>query len=181
VRLLCVCVVLCVGSGLETGWSSVQGVLPTVYRIKKLKSGQGPKGCRGIEKNKKCDSYLGENTRKCLVKQCTTKSSHTSICSILRYLNCIIITMTLQLCLAPWPLFSVSWSWLLWRGISPSQGRYLRREQHKHRINAHNTDIHALSRIRTHDPSVRASESSSCLRQHGHCDRLELHKGMFKT
>jgi hypothetical protein len=31
------CVVLCVGSGLETGWSPVQGVRPTVYRIKKLK------------------------------------------------------------------------------------------------------------------------------------------------
>jgi hypothetical protein len=29
--------VLCVGSGLATGWSFVQGVLPTVYRIKKLK------------------------------------------------------------------------------------------------------------------------------------------------
>jgi transposase InsO family protein len=32
-----VCVVLCVGRGLATGWSLVQGVLPTVYRIKKLK------------------------------------------------------------------------------------------------------------------------------------------------
>jgi hypothetical protein len=37
VRLFCVCVVLCVGSGLATGWSPVQGVLPTVYRIKKWK------------------------------------------------------------------------------------------------------------------------------------------------
>jgi hypothetical protein len=34
-----------------------------------------------------------------------------------------------------------------------------------------NTDIHASSGIRTHDPSVRASEDSSCLRPHGHCDR----------
>jgi hypothetical protein len=32
-----VCVVLCVGSGLAMGWSLVQGALPTVYRIKKLK------------------------------------------------------------------------------------------------------------------------------------------------
>jgi hypothetical protein len=32
VRLFCVCVVLCVGRGLATGWSPVQGVLPTVYR-----------------------------------------------------------------------------------------------------------------------------------------------------
>jgi hypothetical protein len=32
-----VCVVLCVGRGLATGSSPVQGVLPTVYRIKILK------------------------------------------------------------------------------------------------------------------------------------------------
>jgi hypothetical protein len=37
VRLLCVCVVLCVGSGLSTGWFLVEGVLPTVRRINKLK------------------------------------------------------------------------------------------------------------------------------------------------
>jgi hypothetical protein len=37
VRLVCVCVVLCIGSGLATGWRPVQGYLPTVYRIKKLK------------------------------------------------------------------------------------------------------------------------------------------------
>jgi hypothetical protein len=30
VRLFCVCIVLCAGSGLATGWSPVQGVLPTV-------------------------------------------------------------------------------------------------------------------------------------------------------
>jgi hypothetical protein len=46
---------------------------------------------------------------------------------------------------------------------SPSPGRYLHTGQHKLRINAH-TDIHALSGIQTHDPSVRASENSSCLR-----------------
>jgi hypothetical protein len=62
--------------------------------------------------------------------------------------------------------FSGSWSYaqsvgVLGRGISPSQGRYLLAEQHKRRINAQNTDIHALSEIRTNDPSVRASEGSS--------------------
>jgi hypothetical protein len=51
------------------------------------------------------------------------------------------------------------------RVISPSQGRYLTQTQNKQ------TDIHALSGIRTHDPSVRASEDSSCLRPRGHCDR----------
>jgi hypothetical protein len=33
VFLFCVCVVLCLGSGLATGWYPVQRVLPTVYRI----------------------------------------------------------------------------------------------------------------------------------------------------
>jgi hypothetical protein len=37
----------------------------------------------------------------------------------------------------------------------------------QHRISAH-TDIHALSGIGTHDPSVRASEDSSCLKPRGH-------------
>jgi hypothetical protein len=72
--------------------------------------------------------------------------------------------------------FSVSWSCTqsvgpLGRGISRSQGLYLHTGQHKHRISAYNTDIHALSEIRTHDPSVRASKDSSCLRPRGHCDR----------
>jgi hypothetical protein len=53
---------------------------------------------------------------------------------------------------------------------SPSQGRYLHTGQHKHRINAH-ANIHALSGIRTHDPSDQGSKDSSCLRPHGHCGR----------
>jgi hypothetical protein len=44
VRLFCVCVVLCVGSVLATGWSPVQEVLPTVYRLANWRSGQGPQG-----------------------------------------------------------------------------------------------------------------------------------------
>jgi hypothetical protein len=59
---------------------------------------------------------------------------------------------------------------LLGRVISPSQGQYLHAGQHKHRINAH-IDIHALSGIRTHDTSVRASEDSSCSRPRGHSDQ----------
>jgi hypothetical protein len=47
---------------------------------------------------------------------------------------------------------------LLGRLISSSQGRYLHTGQHKHRIKAH-TDIHASSGIRSHDPSLRASEA----------------------
>jgi hypothetical protein len=52
---------------------------------------------------------------------------------------------------------------LLGRVVSPSQGRYLHTGQHKHTINVH-TDVHALSGFPTHDPSVRTSEDSSCLR-----------------
>jgi hypothetical protein len=37
VHLFWACVVLCAGSGLTTCWSPAQGVLPTVYIIKKLK------------------------------------------------------------------------------------------------------------------------------------------------
>jgi hypothetical protein len=50
VRLFCVCVVLCLGSGLVTGSSLVQGVLRTVYGLRNWKSGQGPtKDCRAID------------------------------------------------------------------------------------------------------------------------------------
>jgi hypothetical protein len=34
----------CVGSGLATGWFPVQGVLPTLYRINKLKKRPRSKG-----------------------------------------------------------------------------------------------------------------------------------------
>jgi hypothetical protein len=60
---------------------------------------------------------------------------------------------------------------LLGRVISPSQGLYLHTGQHKHRKNAQ-TDIHTLSGIRTHYPSIRAGEHSSYLRPRGQCDRL---------
>jgi hypothetical protein len=42
--LLYIRVVLCVGSCLATGWSPVKAVLPTVYRVKKLKKRPMPKG-----------------------------------------------------------------------------------------------------------------------------------------
>jgi hypothetical protein len=60
---------------------------------------------------------------------------------------------------------------LLGRGISPSQGRYLHTERHKHRINAHK-HINAFSGIQNHDLSVRAGEDGSCLRPRGHYHRL---------
>jgi hypothetical protein len=76
----------------------------------------------------------------------------------------------------PRPLtqFRNHFSWmvgLIERVISPSQGRYLNTGQHKHKPN-----IHALCGIRTHDPSVRAREESSCLRPHGYRDRPQTYK-----
>jgi hypothetical protein len=51
--------ILCLGSGLSSGWSPVQGVLPTVHRIKKLKSGQGPtKDCRAIYRSMRENYYV---------------------------------------------------------------------------------------------------------------------------
>jgi uncharacterized membrane protein (DUF485 family) len=59
---------------------------------------------------------------------------------------------------------------LLGRVISPSQGLYLHTGQHNHR--KMHTDIHALSGIRTHDPTIRASEDSSRIRSRDLFDRL---------
>jgi hypothetical protein len=61
----------------------------------------------------------------------------------------------------PW-LRTVSWSFYTvgrtpWTGISPSQCRYLRTEQHKHRVDVHITDIHAL---RGFEPTIPAIEQA---------------------
>jgi hypothetical protein len=48
---------------------------------------------------------------------------------------------------------------LLGRVISPSQGRYLNRGQHKQNKRIRTPNISALSGVRTNDPSVRASET----------------------
>jgi hypothetical protein len=58
--------------------------------------------------------------------------------------------------------------------INSSQGLYLNTGEHKHRINMrriYTPNIRALSAIRTHDYSVRASEDISCLRPRGYRDR----------
>jgi hypothetical protein len=88
---------------------------------------------------------------------------------------CLSIYLWLYSPCVPWPLFQFLNLYtvrLLGRGISPSQGRYLHTEQHKHRINTH-TDIHASSGIRTQDPSVQVGKDSSCLRPCGRCDCLK--------
>jgi hypothetical protein len=81
--------------------------------------------------------------------------------------------------LGPGLCFSVSWPFLqtvelLGRVISSSQDLYLNTEQHKQNKHIHTPNIHAFCGIRTHDPSVRTSEDSSCLRPLGYRDRLRL-------
>jgi hypothetical protein len=101
--------------------------------------------------------------------------------SYLRLGICIyFFSMVLPTLSGPWPLIQLRNHFfhklsqtvrLLGRGISSSQGVYLNTGQHKHRINAYTPNIHALSENWTHDPSVRTSEDSSCLRPRGYCDR----------
>jgi hypothetical protein len=43
-------------------------------------------------------------------------------------------------------------------------------------FHSENSDVHALSGTGTHDPSVRASEDSSCLKPRGHCERLAFER-----
>jgi hypothetical protein len=64
---------------------------------------------------------------------------------------------------------------LFGRMIGPMQGLYLHRTT-QHRKTR--TYIHASSGIRSHDPSVRAAEDSTCLRARGHWDRLKMY---FRT
>jgi hypothetical protein len=53
----------------------------------------------------------------------------------------------------------------LGRGISPVQGLYLHRTTQHRKMQ---TNIHALSRIRTCDLNVQVAEDGTCLRLHGH-------------
>jgi hypothetical protein len=64
VRLFCVYVVLCVGSGLEMDSSPAQGVLPTVYRIKKLKKADKvqQKNSRAIDRQIKTKMWSPSRT-----------------------------------------------------------------------------------------------------------------------
>jgi hypothetical protein len=85
-------------------------------------------------------------------------------------------SLSLSLALQPfgwWPLFSFLILYTVgrtsWTGDQTSQCHYLHTEQT-------HTVIHASSTIRTPDPSVRAGEDESCLRSHGHCDRLTGNK-----
>jgi hypothetical protein len=61
---------------------------------------------------------------------------------------------------------------LFGRMISSPQGLYLNTGQHKHKkTDTHTSNIHTLNGIQTHDPGLRASENSPCLRLIGYRDQ----------
>jgi hypothetical protein len=79
--------------------------------------------------------------------------------------------------LGPWPLF-FSFTIIFTDGRTPwTSDQFVTRPLPKQRTtqtqnkHIHISNIQDLSGIRTHDPSVRASEDSSCLRPLGYCDR----------
>jgi hypothetical protein len=86
----------------------------------------------------------------------------------------IIIIMDLQPFVGPWPFFKF---------LDPIQSQYdsldggsahrktaTYTKNNINRTNEHNKDIHAFSRIRTQDPSFRATEESSRLRRRDQFD-----------
>jgi hypothetical protein len=74
--------------------------------------------------------------------------------------------------LDPWPLFQFLNPRHSW--FNSLDGSSAHRKVASYTQNNTDTDIHASSGIRTHDPSVRAGEDSSCLRPRGHCDRHNI-------
>jgi hypothetical protein len=65
------------------------------------------------------------------------------------------------------------------REINPTQRLYLHRTTQHTKTRTH---IHASSGIRTHNPSARAVEDSTCLRQLGHWNRVQCgYKYLKKT
>jgi hypothetical protein len=93
-----------------------------------------------------------------------------------------LLFVALQPFVGPWPLFHFLDPILLERGISPSQGIYLYIEQHKHRINSHNTQTSMpWVGFGPTIPAFERAKDSSCLRPRGHCDRLCLLIGGVKS
>jgi hypothetical protein len=81
-------------------------------------------------------------------------------------------SMALQPIVGPWPLLQFRNLFYIDGGAPWTSDQPVARPQPTHRttqtqINVH-TDIHAVSVIQTHDPSVRANGESPCLRQRGH-------------
>jgi hypothetical protein len=98
--------------------------------------------------------------------------------------NLIIIIMTIKFFfhwlyspLGPWPLLLQFHDHFIVGRTPWTSDQLVARPLPKHRTtqtqnkHIHTPNIHALSGIRTDDPSFRRSEDSSCLRPLGYCDQ----------
>jgi hypothetical protein len=89
--------------------------------------------------------------------------------------------MALQSFVGPWPLFSFLILYTVsrtpWTG-DQSVARPLPTHRTTQTEKTH-TGIHAVSGIRTYDPSVRASEDSSCFGPRGHRDRQGYNQKIY--
>jgi hypothetical protein len=65
-----------------------------------------------------------------------------------------------------------------WTGDQPV-GKAATYAQDNTNTDSTHTNIHALSEIRTHDPSVQAGEDGLCLRPRGHWDRRNLTNRLY--
>jgi hypothetical protein len=110
VRLFRVCGVLCVGSGLATDWSPVQGVQPTTYRIRKLK--KRPRPNEGVESHNNNNNNNNNNNLRAvwLVPHAINE----------RYVPSEDVGVDRRIILK-WKQWSV-WNGLLWRMLNISGG-----------------------------------------------------------
>jgi hypothetical protein len=99
----------------------------------------------------------------------------------------IVFSMSLPAHSGPWPLIQF-YNHFLIDGRTPwTSDQLVTRPLPKHGTiqtqnkHIHTPNIHSLSGIRTHDPSVWADEDSSCLRPHSYCDqRVSSCLGVFR-
>jgi hypothetical protein len=103
--------------------------------------------------------------RECMVTQCADTDIHSFIHSFINESTALCWT------LAPSQIRNLFCTdgRTPWTGDQP-----VARPLPTHKTTRTQNKLHAWSGIRTHDPSVRASEDSSCLRTRGHCDRHAL-------
>jgi hypothetical protein len=98
--------------------------------------------------------------------------------SLYLFQNTVFFSMALPTHSGPWPLFQFRNNvftddrtpWTSDQPVTSPLPKHRTTQTQNKRI--HITNIHALTRIQTHDPNVRASEHSSCFRLRGYCDRL---------
>jgi hypothetical protein len=105
VRLFCVCVVMCVGSGLETDWSPVQGTYRLCRGSRNWKSGQSPQGLQSHRQKR-------VTRRHCVVNAWTHCVDRSVFIVTLRNGE-FILTISEHIIRGAWPVFSMALVWIL--------------------------------------------------------------------